>query len=394
MTDRQRIGEAQPLFRRTLRQGWECRYRIPNLIVSKRGTVFALPEERVNGLADEAKRHLVLRRSLDHGHTWTAMNVLYADDHPRVSHGYSGGVADLDTGRVFVFFRVSVVIGPDDIGGVWPEPWEIEHPAEATALRAKLAPHVQTGLHLIWTDDEGESWSAPRPLDDALHVTNPVTGELRPFWPQFTGIQLRRGAHRGRLVIPGRGVSHTVPFALYAYGHNYVVYSDDHGVTWQPGGLTQNGTGEACLIEQSDGTLYVNSRNESLRCRGYRAWDRSDDGGATFTVSGYDLALPEPHCAASLSRLPDGGILFCNPAVHSATPTVYDHAARHHLTVRLSYDDARTWPVARTLCAGRAGYSALAVAHDGAILCAYETLTADSYTGDIMLVRLSQGMLL
>jgi sialidase-1 len=383
------VFTTQPLFQRQQRGGWDCQYRIPNLLVSKRGTVFALPEERVNSVADEAKHHLVLRRSFNGGDTWTALEVLFADAHPRVSHSYSGGVADLDTGRVFVFFSVGVVIGPDDIGGVWPEQWKIEHSDEAAALRKRLAPHVESGRYLIWTDDEGETWSAPRPLGETLHVTNPVTGEVRPFNTQFVGTQLRHGPHRGRLLVPGRGFSQGAPFALFAYGHNYVVYSDDHGGSWRVGGLTQTGTGEACLVELSDGTLYVNSRNESLRCRGYRAWDRSVDGGESFTESGYDLGLPEPHCAAAMVRYSESPnrILFCNPAVHSVTSSHYDHAARHHLTVRLSEDDCRTWPVGRTVCEGLAGYSALAVTPDGMILCAYETLTEQSYSGDILLAR-------
>jgi len=77
----------------------------------------------------------------------------------------------------------------------------------------------------------------------------------------------------------------------------------------------------------------------------------------------------------------------------SNTPSDYDHPARHHLTVRVSYDECRTWPIGRTVCEGPAGYSALAVAHDGTILCAYETLTSQWYTGDIILARFNLAWL-
>jgi sialidase-1 len=381
--------EQQPLFQPCQRGQWECQYRIPNLLVSRNGVVFALPEERVNSVSDESKHHLVVRRSFDHGCSWTDVEVLFSDDNPRVSHSYSGGVADLETGLVFVFLNMGVVIGPDDIGGAWVEQWESEHPKEAAALRKQLAPHVDSGLYVIWTDDDGETWSDPRPMGDSLNVTHPVTGEKCPFGPQFTGIQLRHGPHQGRLVIPGRGRTRGTPFDLYAYHHNYVVYSDDRGETWQPGGLAQTGTGEACVVELSDGAVYVNSRNESLRGGGYRAWDRSYDGGETFIESGYDLGLPEPRCAASIARYPESPnrILFCNPAVRNGNPGTYDHAARRNLTVRLSEDDCRTWPVGRTVCEGPAAYSAIAVAKDGTILCAYETLVKRGYSGAIMLAR-------
>ena len=84
--------EQQSLFQPRQRDQWKCPYRIPNLLVSRNGVVFALPEERVNSVADEAKNHLVVRRSFDHGCAWTDVEVLFFDDNPRVSHSYSGAI--------------------------------------------------------------------------------------------------------------------------------------------------------------------------------------------------------------------------------------------------------------------------------------------------------------
>ena len=55
-------------------------------------------------------------------------------------------------------------------------------------------------------------------------------------------------------------------------------------------------------------------------------------------------------------------VLFANPA----------STTRENLTVRLSYDECRSWPLARTLHPGPAAYCDLAVAADGTILCLYE----------------------
>jgi len=388
--------EQQTLFSGHRRGQWMCQYRAPNLLVSRAGTVFAFPHASLDGIADHAKGELVYRRSFDHGQTWTDTTQLRSDENPRIGFGFNSGVADLETGGVLVFFSVNVVIQPKDIGGQWVEQWVNEHPQEAADLRKRLAPNVDHGLYLISTDDEGETWSEPQPMHDTLHIVHPMTGEKRRFGPQWTGTQLRYGAHKGRLILPGRGMTRAEPFDLSAYSHNYVVYSDDHGRTWQPGGLAQNGTGEACLVEEIDGTVYLNSRNESLRGRGYRAWDRSHDGGSTFVESGYDLQLPEPHCQASMVRFSgpeEGGsrVLFCNPAVWSGVPSHYDIEGRRNLTVYLSYDECRTWPVARTVCAGGAGYSAIAVANNGDILCLYETIgpVGDRlhYTGELVLAR-------
>ncbi len=45
---------------------------------------------------------------------------------------------------------------------------------------------------------------------------------------------------------------------------------------------------------------------------------------------------------------------------------------RDKLTVRLSYDDGRTWPGARLLHAGPSAYSSLAALPDGEFACLYE----------------------
>ena len=400
------MGATKPINYQTLfaphtRAGWRIQYRVPNLLVSPQGTLFCFPSEKVNRISDEAKTNLVLRRSTDHGQTWGDLETLFSDPNPRVRYNYRSGVVDREIGRVYVFVGLGVVILPEDIHGAWPEKWQIEHPDETAALRHTLAPHVEQGAYLMWTDDGGRNWSDLRPLGDSMQVVHPLTGESRDFGPQWVGVQLRYGPHKGRLVVPGRGFVRDRPFDLTAYSHNYVAYSDDHGETWQPGGLTQTGTGEACLVEAVDGTLYVNSRNESLRARGYRAWDRSHDGGQTFIESGYDLSLPEPHCQASMVRYsgpPERSrVLFCNPAVRSETKTHYDRFGRRKLTVRLSYDECRTWPVGRVIREGGAGYSALAVAKDGTILCAYETLEPVDgelgYSGEIQLARFNLGWL-
>src|SRR5262249_3866023 len=67
---------------------------------------------------------------------------------------------------------------------------------------------------------------------------------------------------------------------------------------------------------------------------------------------------------ASLVRYPgtQGGLLFANPASKN----------REKMTVRLSRDEGKTWPVARVLHDGPAAYSCLAILTDGKIGCLYE----------------------
>ena len=56
-------------------------------------------------------------------------------------------------------------------------------------------------------------------------------------------------------------------------------------------------------------------------------------------------------------------LLFSNPA---------DEKRRRNLTVRLSRDEGKSWPVGRTLQAGFAAYSCLVALPDGRIGCLYE----------------------
>lgn len=367
--------EVIDVFPPQQRKGKRCFYRAaPGIVVSRRGTVFAVNQERVGTIGDSFNRkNVVLRRSKDDGTSWLPMQVLVSEE--GFDNGTGPVLVDDETGRVFIIYGRSPV---EDEASGHDEIWRIEHPEYE---RQQLVIH---------SDDEGETWSQPQDISEALiyeaafstHWGEVVkVGRVRMHvqsgYSPGAGIQLKHGAHRGRLLAPARLFVKPV-WDINVYAHNSVLISDDHGATWRVGGLSQPGAGECCIVELADGTLYLNSRNESVRFRGYRSWDRSYDGGESFTESGYDLTLVEPHCHASIARyssISEGKrnrILFCNPAVHSDTVDWFDGPARRNLTVRLSYDECRTWPVAKVVWAGPAGYSGLTVTPQGTILCHFE----------------------
>ncbi|MBN1909094.1 MAG: exo-alpha-sialidase, partial [Pirellulales bacterium] len=186
-----------------------------------------------------------------------------------------------------------------------------------------------------------------------------------PDWTWYAtgpgaGIQLRNS----RLIIP---CDHRGPDKDGYYSH--VIYSDDAGKTWQIGGTARPAVNECEAVELADGRLMLNMRNYD-RQHHTRAVATSDDGGLSWSDVTHDPALIEPICQASIRRysLASGGrgqnqILFSNPA--STTD-------RERMTVRLSLDEARTWPVARVLHPGPSAYSCLAVLPNGRILCLYE----------------------
>jgi sialidase-1 len=126
-------------------------------------------------------------------------------------------------------------------------------------------------------------------------------------------------------------------------------------------------------VETADGALYLTCRDQAGGGRRYAAW--SHDGGETFSEVYPEETLVEPRCEASIVRLTDarrhgrGRILFSNPASRS----------RDTLTVRMSEDECRTWPVAKVLEPGLSAYSDLAVTEDLAVACLYERGTASPY---------------
>jgi sialidase-1 len=122
-----------------------------------------------------------------------------------------------------------------------------------------------------------------------------------------------------------------------------------------------------------EGALLLNMRNAAKA--GRRAQSISRDGGQTWTAPEYPTELVEPGCQASLLRYnwpqaqEAGRILFSNPA----------SPRRRDLTVRISLDDGKTWPVSRTLHEGPAAYSCLAVLPDKTIGCLYECGRTNAY---------------
>ena len=83
----------------------------------------------------------------------------------------------------------------------------------------------------------------------------------------------------------------------------------------------------------------------------------------------------EPACQGSAVRFTTAAahdrdrVLFCNPAGRS----------RDTLTVRLSYDECRSWNAGKVLQAGPAAYCDLAVAPDLTVLCLFERGNAGPY---------------
>ena len=204
--------------------------------------------------------------------------------------------------------------------------------------------------------DDGATWSEPVNITATTKQTDWTWYATGPG----VGIQLKSG----RLVIPcDHGVAVTKDY------HSHIIYSDDHGKSWQLGGtVPDKTTSESQVVERSDGSLLINIRNYPAQT-GCRTVATSSDGGLTWSETSLDRTLIGPGCQASILRYTDesmsvtGCLIFSNPA---------DKKERIRMTVRLSYDDGESWPVSKVIHEGMSSYSCLTVLHDGTIACMYE----------------------
>ncbi len=166
---------------------------------------------------------------------------------------------------------------------------------------------------------------------------------------------------------PGVGFFHSQPCNAAADNclHAQFIYSDDAGKTWRMGQRAGTNVNESKVIEMPDGTVRQDIRhNNGTDDLQIRFLAISRDGGVTFGPMKPAPNLIDPWVNADILRYDaKRAILFSNPA---------DARQRLRLTVRASFDQARTWPLARVVHEGPAAYSTMAVLPDGTIGLLYE----------------------
>ncbi len=354
-------------------------YRIPGIVVTRKGALLAYCEARKTGKSDWDTIDIMLRRSPDNGRTWDGPRKIVDVEGPKGKNPVA-----LERKQA----------NPDDV--TYNNP-------------VAIADHKTGAVHFLFcleyarcfymrSDDDGVTFTKP------VEITSTFEGfRARYDWQVIAtgpahGIQLKNG----RLIVP-------VWLSLGTEGNGHgpsvtsVIYSDDHGGTWRAGeiiGLDPSqliNPNETVAAQLADGRTMLNMRSVSKENR--RAISFSRDGATGWSKAVFDEQLLEPICMASIARLSEkpkddrNRIIFANPdnltrADGRETPGL--RRDRKNLTVKLSYDEARTWPVSKTLEPGPSAYSDLAVGRDGTIFCFYEAAGADgalSKSGRLTLAR-------
>jgi sialidase-1 len=328
--------------------------RIPSVVVTKQGVVLALAEGRTAN-SDQAANHIILKRSRDEGRTWLPLELIAEDGANSLNNPTA--VVEQESGRVFLMYQ------------------------RIPAHLKERSPNVEMGYEgtnvyrnfLTWSDDDGVTWAKP---SEITRTTKRPTRATTIASGPGIGIQLTRGPHQGRLIIPFNE-------GPYGQWEDYAVFSDDRGRTWQfgqnvPGAFVaddklgrRSQINEVQLVELSDGSVRLNSRQ--FAGAKVRKTSVSRDGGETWSPIEDVSDLRDPSCNASILRysfddaMGRGRILYSGP----------DSTKRYNGTIHLSFDDGATWPVKRVLIPGGFAYSVLTRFPDGTVGCLFETGDAE-----------------
>lgn len=325
-------------------EGYSC-YRIPAIIQTQKGTLLAFAEARKNNCKDNGNIDLVVKRSTDGGKTWGPMIMIWDDGDNTC--GNPVPVVDQRTGKIHLIMSWNK--GSADIG----------------AINNGTAPPRRA--YVTRSSDDGKTWEAP------VDISSDV---MKADWGWIStgpchGIQMTKGAHTGRLIIPACFIT-VNPAASKRTESAFVMYSDDHGNTWHAGEFADPmdySPSESTVAELSDGRLLLNSR-----CTGknYRISSISEDGGESWSPMLAELPLVDPVNQGSILGFEWAGkyiVFFSNAA----------SVKRENMAISLSSNDGANWTKRYIVNPEQAAYSDLVIVGSNQLGITYETGKTNPY---------------
>jgi len=319
-------------------------FRIPALTTANDGSLIVAVDARVDRTGDLPNNiDIMYRRSFDQGNSWSDASVIcdfgmYGASDPAL-------VVDKKSGVILCMFASHI--------GLFHSTFD--NPIRFQVCRS---------------EDNGVSWS--KPVDHTNSIYAP--GWYAAWLASGSAHQLRNGRIVGAI-----GVRQEADYTI----SNFMIYSDDVGLTWYYKSSQASAIGdEAKIMELDNGNLIMNIRNKTPNCRKIVV---SEDGGDTWGAPFFQHELIDPAVNADFIRYTsvldgyDKSRLLFSTASHPTT--------RKNLTLFMSYDEGVTWPVSKVIYEGLSGYSSLTILNDGTIGCAYENGEFEEY--QIYFVRLS-----
>lgn len=312
-----------------LQEGGYVSHFVYGIGVTWDDTILVACEGRVGG-ADAAEKDLLLKRSTDHGKTWTEDRVIEgATD----QQSWSNPTFVTDGLITYLFYAQSV---SSDVGRVFYR----------TTTDNGLTWSNRTELTSLWAGNP-HGWTQLSSIGHGIKkLKPPLRGHI------FVAFH-----HRGRVDLPA---------AKRGYGNDVIELTS---TGWQIAGGPpldpSRGTNEARLAERPDGSLYLMARqavgNNQLRAR--------SDGNGTGTR--WSAWFTQPDLRGTVS---DGGLLRFSDACHLYSfPAGQARSAqqRRDLSIAMSSDGGKTWGSPKLVHAGQSTYSDLARDSLGYVYCIY-----------------------
>ena len=327
-------------------------FRIPGLATTNQGTLIGVYDVRHRSGGDlPGDIDVGMSRSTDGGRSWQAMKtIMDMGDDP---DWHYDGIGD------------PAILVDQQTGTIWVAATWSHGNRSWRGSGQGLSPDETGQLMLVRSDDDGETWSKP------INITKQIK---KPEWcfvlqGPGKGITMRDGtivfAAQFQDPPSSQKQQHRLP-------HSTIIYSQDHGATWQVGTRAFDDTTESQVVEIEPGTLMLNCRYNR---KSTRVVMTTRDLGKTWTKhTTSERALIEPgSCMASLIDVDrevgvDLGqwLLFSNPD---------STRGRHHITIKASPDRGMTWPKESRLLLDEgtsAGYSCMSMIDDKTIGILYE----------------------
>ena len=355
-------------------------YRIPGLSTAKDGSLLAIYDVRRESARDlQGNIDIGLSRSTDGGNTWLPMQIAIDmgtwGGLPEKFNGVSDAnvLVDKNTGAIFIagLWMHGVlseegkwVEGLTDTSTNWNHQWR--NKGSQPGFDEK---HTAQFM-IVKSEDNGKTWSRP------VNLTQQGKQEAWWLWAPAPGAGIT--LHDGTLVFPTQGRDKS------GKAFSNITYSKDGGATWHTSNrASKESTTENMAVELSDGTVMLN-----MRCNKNKT-DTGDTNGRVIAIThnlGEDWtehptsrgALHEPVCMASMLRheyMVKGKkksiLLFANPD---------SKTLRHHMTIKVSYDDGATWQTNRKVLLDEwksRGYSCMTSIDAETIGIVYESSQCD-----------------
>lgn len=301
-------------------------YRIPAMITLPNGDILAFAEGRVYGSDDYGDVNLVMKRSTDQGKSWSSIQTLV--DYDTLQAGNPAPVVDLfDTkhpqGVIFLFYN--------------------------TGNNHEYDIRMNKGVREVWqikSFDLGKTWTAPENITLQTHRPNhPSSNPAYSFkedWRSYANtpghaFQFQKGPFAGRIFV---AANHSAgpPIDQFAEYQAHGFFTDDRGKSFS---LSESipfpGSNESIAAELANGRMIMSIRNQKGDIR-QRIIAYSSDGGKTWDEQYFEPQLPDPVNQASILD-----IGMENGKTILAHSNASDDKSRNNLTVKISFDEGKTW---------------------------------------------------